>query len=619
MLQIMFGDDLRKYPELHTLYLKVGADKANGHKGQALTTLGISTNPVAKKYSNSALETKVAGMYEGAGDDAKSIHEFLSAPVAQIQKLIDDGEILLTINGEVVSYPVVVKLGGDGKYISSALMHQGFSATCGCWLCEIPLLNFMETRPEELKKSPTRTLQSIKEYGHMVAGIKCKGCELQITATQAQADALNDGTTKRNRKAIKVCVGDPSVDPPQPWVSRTVDNPAMAQGKEVWEWGPRHKSIQYGGNGWDLLWDAELTQWVVCFLHARLRLTALVFAVCVTQWLDTGWTPSKAERDAKVVDGPQTLLVTELVNCMLPGKKVKCMEKPKTLLSGRAVRGNLAGLHVQNFEGPVATVLNEASDVFLEAAFPSVECTPGSPRALTKARCTLVWNTFKEFLAKCREPLQSPTPATVLQEQAVRDARGDELDQLGRSFVEALKVIHPTSRSWYVHWAAAHAGDQARQHGEWTKYAMDGLEAKHSTSKQLQLRLTNSKLYERLKTLVSHYVHRDGIMHEARADEDLSLVVELKEKQQANAQATRLKTTSKRLSARFEDLSSTLSAVKSAEEVPSLYRELSLKRQLETTAAKKEATLLRRRSKKLKLVETDATSTTSSSSSSSSH
>ena len=287
------------------------------------------------------------------------------------------------------------------------------------------------------------------------------------------------------------------------------------RGKEVWNWGPRHKSIRYGGDGWHLLWDTELSQWVVCFLHARLRLSALVFAVCVTQWLDKGWKPTAAEKKAEIVDGPETKLVTELINCMLPGKKIKNLEKPKQVASGRSVRGSLAGLVVQNFTGPVVTVMNEASDIFLEATFPSEKCPPGSSRAANKAKCKLIWDTFKALLAKCPEPLVYPVNATDFQKQAVHNVRGDELDPLGRAFVDALKAVHPASRSWYVHWAAAHAGDQAGHHGDWVKYAMDGSEAKHSTTKQLQFRLTNSKPYQRLKTILTHYVLRDAIIAEA--------------------------------------------------------------------------------------------------------
>ena len=58
---------------LSVLVLKVGIDKANGHKGQALTLLGVTANPIQTAHSNSARATKVAGLYEGASDDAKYI------------------------------------------------------------------------------------------------------------------------------------------------------------------------------------------------------------------------------------------------------------------------------------------------------------------------------------------------------------------------------------------------------------------------------------------------------------------------------------------------------------------------------------------------------------------
>ena len=171
---------------------------------------------------------------------------------------MDAGEIKLTLNGAEVTKPLKIVLGGDGKYQSSAIMHQGAGATFGCHRCECPTAHFMVTDPAVLATFPRRTLQRIKELGHMVPGITCEGCGLMVVATQAEADRLNAGKPKTKHVAIRVCTGDPLVDPPKPWKSKK---------KITWE--QAHKSIYYGGDGWHLVWDAELSKWVGGVFFAR--------------------------------------------------------------------------------------------------------------------------------------------------------------------------------------------------------------------------------------------------------------------------------------------------------------------------------------------------------------
>ena len=456
-------------------------------------------------HSNSATETHVAGLFEGAGDDAKSVMEFLKFPVEQLRRLIATKEITLTVNGEDRTVPLEVKLGGDGKYIASALMHQGASAMFGCHFCECPTTSFMETNPVELKKFDQRTLQKIKEYAHMVPDVTCEGCGLKVVKTQQEADRLNAGLSKRNWRAIKVCTGDLSVDTPIPWCT-----------KDGLTWAQHHKSIKYGGDGWYLVWNAELECWVTCFLHARLRLTALVFAVGVTNWLDVGWKPSKADKKAGVTDGPEVAMVTALMNAMLSGRKVKNLKTQKKTLTGRKISGSHAGLLVQNFDGEVCRLILATSEELLKVPFSEEKCKRSSSTAANKKLCQELFSTFKSFLAICAKPLEYPEGYTETQNQNVRNLRADDVDQHGKAFVEALKVLHPTSRSWYVHWAARHSGDEVRRHGSFIHYAMDGLEAKHSKTKQIQFRLSNSIQGQRVKTVMTHYAQRDAAEEHAK-------------------------------------------------------------------------------------------------------
>ena len=369
LIHRLFAADLKRYPGLERMTLKVGADKAEGHRGQSIVAICSTTNPSMKPYSNSARESKLLCLYEGGGDDAESMCTYAPASIAAVQAVVDDGSV--TIDGTQI--PVDVKMGGDNKFQGDAKMLQSASGTFGCDKCECPTACFLETRPAELKKYAPRTLRGIEEMAHMIPGITCSGCRIQIVSTQAEADAINTAGGKMlgkkvsstNPKAMVVCTGDPLTDPPKPWKSKTVNG-------EKWEWGPRHKSVKYGGDGWHLVWRAELGCWVTCFLHFKLRLTAIVFACCCLQWLDRGWKPSKAEQKAKVVDGPQTEQVTELVNCMLPGSKIPKLEKTSKLLD-KQVRGKLRGLAVQSYNGPTCNVINQVcnSTKFLVYCFSS--------------------------------------------------------------------------------------------------------------------------------------------------------------------------------------------------------------------------------------------------------
>ena len=269
-------------------------------------------------------------------------------------------------------------------------------------------------------------------------------------------------------------------------------------------------------------------------------------------WLDQGWTPTAEEKKDRA-DGPEVTVVTELINAMLSGRKVKSLEKPKSLLTGRAVSGRHAGLVTQNFDGPVCRAIITASDTLMAVPFSPEKCARSAATEANRVRCKAIWDTFKTFLAMCAKPLDYSGSSTV---EAVREARAQELEPLGKAFVEALKIVHPNSRSWYVHWAGAHCGDDVRVHGDFAKYAMDGLEAKHSVNKQLQFRLSNSIQGQRVKTVMSHHVLRESVVQQAKVililtrvyltsavclqgDDDLQQVVELKEKQARKADATR--------------------------------------------------------------------------------
>ena len=102
--------------------------------------------------------------------------------------------------------------------------------------------------------------------------------------------------------------------------------------------------------------------------------------------------------------------------------------------------------------------------------------------------------------------------ATDIQIADVRAVRAAEVDRLGRDFVDAVARVHPQCRSLYMHFAGSgHMGRQIIQHGDIKAYGMDGLEAKHSTTKDIMRRLTNSKIYQRIQTVMSHYCLREHV------------------------------------------------------------------------------------------------------------
>ena len=102
---------------------------------------------------------------------------------------------------------------------------------------------------------------------------------------------------------------------------------------------------------------------------------------------------------------------------------------------------------------------------------------------------------------------------------------------------------------------SGHIGKQINQHGDFKHYAMDGLEAKHSTTKDIMRRLTNSKLWKRLKTAMTHYTLRETVYANAQQSEELRAVVELKTAQRDRRQESRLICTAKRVATRQADLS----------------------------------------------------------------
>ena len=532
-------------------------------------------------------------MYEGAGDDAKSMALFAAGPIKQLLAAFKRGDFdVIMPDGTTKVFPlksVLIGL-GDGSYASSANMLEGHSGTYGCHVCEIPTALFMEIRREELAKYKERTLESIQEYGHMVSGIQCQGCGLHVVATQDEADQLNAGLSKKNHKAIRVCTGDPHVDPPQPkkWPANT-----------GLKWGPTHKSVRYGGNGWYLLWAVDLKCWVICVLHLKLRVTAQVFAVCCLQWLDRGWKPTAKQKREKVVDGPGTEIVTALVNTMLSGRKIQKLEKVAKMLD-KQVSGSLGGLAVQSYDGAVCNVLNRVRHVLLEVPFPSKECVPGSEMLLNKQRATRIWDSFVEYLELLLKPLECDANSDTVTVMAIREARALEVEAAGAVFVSAWKVLRPNSRCWYVHAMVAHVGDQIRRHGYLPDFSMEGLEAKHSTSKQILLRLSNSKQFQRIKTVMSHYTLRDATMASARNDVELADVLDYKEAQKVRRTNTRRGTTSRRVAARHADLTTSLEEAETTPDISLGFKAKQeirvLKRKLEVQAKSKRA--LCKRSKK---------------------
>ena len=126
------SQDLRQYPDIEKLIVKVGADKAGGHKGQDIVSMCVTTNPTIKPASNSALESKVLCMYEGAKDDAASMRKYAKEPVAAVQSLVDDG--YLEVDGKQV--PCCVKFCGDNLMAGDAMMLQGAGGACGCNFCK---------------------------------------------------------------------------------------------------------------------------------------------------------------------------------------------------------------------------------------------------------------------------------------------------------------------------------------------------------------------------------------------------------------------------------------------------------------------------------------------------
>ena len=264
-----------------------------------------------------------------------------------------------------------------------------------------------------------------------------------------------------------------------------------------------------------MIWIVKVSAWVTCFLHLKLRLTALTFACCCLQWLDRGWKPTDAEKEAGVVDGPQTEIVTELVNCMLPGSKIPKLEKVGTLMDAQ-VRGKLKGLAVHSYNGPTCNVINQVSDVLVEAAFPSETVTPGSEAEKHKMSSKACWDALKAHLALCGKKFSYPLGCTQTDRQVMWDERALQVEATGRAYVKALKIVHPKCTSFYAHVCAAHCGTEFRRHGYWPAYGGDGIEAKHSVTKMLQRQVTNSKPYERLTTVMSHYTMRDASLTNAK-------------------------------------------------------------------------------------------------------
>jgi len=126
---------------------------------------------------------------------------------------------------------------------------------------------------------------------------------------------------------------------------------------------------------------------------------------------------------------------------------------------------------------------------------------------------------------------------------------------------------------------------------------MDGLESKHSKTKQIQIRASNSKPGQRLKTVTSHYVLRDSIVDDAKTDSDLRPIVEKKESQKDKAFKQRRISTARRVIARHVDIAATLKQTTNSSNVSKIYAGLKRERADNRKALKREKSAARKRSK----------------------
>ena len=315
----------------------------------------LTLNP-EKKMGGSPANVRVPALFHGK-EDAKSVWHFAGPVMEVLEEIFHAGEISVPLSDEPPHSEVTLKFKAvpqaDAKGKSSAFMHMAFTASHGCFRCELPTKKFLETSTRAMQLyggDVKRTIENIKLHAHLTVTDKCQGCGMAVVATREEMDTANRGIkNKRKWKAIVVCIGDPVVDEPQPWAKKTVNG-------QVWEWQRRHKSIYYGGLGYKLMFPRiQPSEWPTCTLHLRQRTTNLDVRVGICQFLDRDWNKKKkkAAKDGnhEELDGPQTTMLAAMFECMMAkGKKIPFLKEPKTVLT-KSMSGRLLGIATRNWEG----------------------------------------------------------------------------------------------------------------------------------------------------------------------------------------------------------------------------------------------------------------------------
>ena len=174
-----------------------------------------------------------------------------------------------------------------------------------------------------------------------------------------------------------------------------------------------------------------------------------------------------------MVDGPQTTLLSNMFECFLPkGRKVPVLETTSTLLE-RQMSGRLLGIATRNWTGTACKLIETFSPFLVDATFPESMCT-GSPETLrNKTRCLDLFQTHQRFMNLfCSRLEYGPNP-THLHIVEVRERHARLVEEAGKAYVVALKVLYPECRAYYPHCMAAHCGDDIREHGCPVDYAQE--------------------------------------------------------------------------------------------------------------------------------------------------
>ena len=546
-----------KLSKLKRHILKWSADKAPAGN-LSFTQICLTLNPAVKDLGGSPKHTRVAAIFHG-GEDAKAVWQFAKSVMLDVCQIMSDGEIDVPISEEgtesVVTCKLKMALAGDEKLKFGANMHLGPGAYCGCWRCQLKTSKFLETSEPVLKAhggATRRTVSSILLNGHMTVTDCCPGCGMAVVATRAEMERLNTGIKKKTLwKAIVVCTGDPAVDEPQPYIQKTFKDPVSGK-RTTWVWTYRHKSIQYGGKGWQIMFPGvRLSLWVTCVLHLRQRTTSLNVKVGVCQWLDRDWNKTRKKKKGEApgwLDGPQTMLLSGMFECFLPkGRKVPKLDTVSTMLK-RQVSGRLLGLASWNWTGTASKLIAAFSGFLVEGALPELMCAESNEAQMNKNRSLALFQTHQEFMDLfCTRLDYGPDPSD-LHIVDLRDEHAKKVEAAGKAYVEALKVLYPECRAFYPHCMARHCGDDIREHGCPVDYAQEGDEAKNLETKNVLMGSTNHQIETRLRTVMKHYAVLDTV---SVAEPELTQHIERKHGQTQRRNATRKVTTQKQIAGKF--------------------------------------------------------------------